>query len=89
MNKFLDDGEGMGQQYREKHIGQTPSDGPYISFCAIGNRWWKFNDESVEAVESEAVFEDNFPRTFPEDELEYAPPLQARYTSYSMKPQIE
>jgi hypothetical protein len=31
----------------------------------------------VEAVESEAVFEDNFPRTFPADELEYAPPLQA------------
>jgi hypothetical protein len=80
MNKFLDDGEGMGD-YRliaaEKHIGQTPSDGHYIAFCAIGNRWLKFKDESVEAVESEALFEDEFPRTFPEDELEYAPPLQA------------
>jgi hypothetical protein len=40
MNKFLDDGEGMGD-YRliamGKHVGQTPNDGHYISFCAIGN----------------------------------------------------
>jgi hypothetical protein len=46
------------------HIGQTPIAGHYISFCAIDNQWWKFNDESVEAVESDAVFQDNFPNLF-------------------------
>jgi hypothetical protein len=79
MNKFLDEGEGT-EDYRliavASHIGRTPITGHYISFCAVHNRWCKFNGESVEVVASEAVFEENLTRTFPDDELQHESPLQ-------------
>jgi hypothetical protein len=64
MNRFLDGDEGS-DEYRlislASHVGLNSKGGHYIAFCLIEGLWWKFDDATVKAVPTHAVFEDNFP----------------------------
>jgi hypothetical protein len=47
--------------------------GHYIAYCVYQGQWWNFDDESVKAVPSYAVFDENFPtRLFPPQRLKTA-----------------
>jgi hypothetical protein len=76
MNKFLDQ-EQRSQEHRSisvaRHIGSDPRRGHDIAFCVLQGQWWKFDDESVKAVPSYAVSDENFPPTsFPPQRLQIA-----------------